>query len=278
MNYIEIKITVQPFVSENGDLFSALLAEMDYESFVENEDGISAFIPEKNYNEAKLTEMLSNFKDAFSDLNFSTKVIKGENWNQKWEENFEPLLIDGFCSIKAPFHQIKKSYPHEIIITPKMSFGTGHHSTTASMIRLMNMLNFNSLEVLDMGCGTGILSIFAAQKKAKKILAVDIDGWAYSNSIENVKLNNINNIEVQQGGEEVLKNKKFDVILANINRNVLLEQMNTYSDCLNDKGQLLLSGFYTEDLPMIKIAAEKKHLIYQKHLVENNWIAALFCK
>lgn len=278
MNYIEIKITVHPFVSENGDLFSALLANMAYESFVENEDGISAFIPEKSYNETKLTEMLSNFKDVFSDLNFTSKVIKGENWNQKWEENFEPLVIDDFCSIKAPFHQVKTSYPHEIIITPKMSFGTGHHSTTASMIRLMNMLNFNNLEVLDMGCGTAILSVFAAQKNAKKILAVDIDEWAYNNSFENIALNRINNIEIEQGGEEVLRNKKFDIILANINRNVLIEQMKTYSDCLNNKGQLLLSGFYTEDLPMIKVAAEKENLIYQKHLVENNWVAALFCK
>lgn len=278
MNYIEIKITAQPFVSENGDIFSALLAEMGYDSFVENEDGISAFISEKNYKERELKEMISNFKDAFSELNFTTKTIKGENWNQKWEENFEPLLIDNFCLIKAPFHQIEANYPHQIIITPKMSFGTGHHGTTSSMIRLMNTLNFNDLEILDMGCGTAILSIFAAQKNAKKILAVDIDEWAYNNSFENIDINDIKNIEVQQGGKEVLKHKKFDIILANINRNILIQHMKTYSNCLNDKGQLLLSGFYTEDLPIIKAVAEEEHLLYQKHLVENNWVAALFCK
>lgn len=278
MNYVETKIIINPFTSDSGDLLSMLLAEIGYDSFVENENGISAFVSEKLYDARKVEAILDNFKDAFESLVFSSKIIKGENWNKKWEENFTPMFIDDFCLIKAPFHNIKEHCKYEIIIEPKMSFGTGHHATTASMIRLMNTLNFDNMQVLDMGCGTGILSIFANKKNAKNILAIDIDQWAYDNSVENAKLNDIQNITIKQGDADLLYNKKFDIILANINRNVLTEQMSTYANCLNKHGYLLVSGFYTEDMPIIKQSAENEKLKYEKYITENNWVAVLFTK
>ncbi len=276
MNYIKTQITMLPFSTDSADLFSALLSEMGYDSFEENSNSLLAYVPEKDYDEQQLKQLLDNFNDAFENLTFHSEVIKGENWNKKWEENFSPMQIDDFCIIKAPFHNIESDCKHTIIIEPKMAFGTGHHSTTASVIRLMNELDFANLNVLDMGCGTGILSIFASQRNAKQILAIDIDEWAYNNSKENAKLNNITNIAIQQGDVHLLNNKKFDVILANINRNVLLEHIPTYSTCLNKGGKLILSGFYTEDLDMIKQCATDNGLTYQKYISDKNWVAALF--
>jgi len=278
MDYIETKFTINPLNSDNCDILSAVLGEIGYESFVETETGISAYIPVNSYNEKLLTENFENVKDFIAEITFESQLIKDQNWNQEWEKNFEPIVIKDTCLIKAPFHQIEEKFPFTIVIEPKMSFGTGHHSTTSSMIELMMDIDFNDRVVLDMGCGTGVLAIFAAMKGAKKLTAIDIDSWAYENTIENIERNNTPNIDVYIGDAALLNEKMFEVILANINRNILLNDMHNYNQCLSSNGLLLLSGFYTEDLPMITEKANELGLSYQKHIVNKNWVAALFKK
>lgn len=278
MDYIETNFSINPFNSDNCDILSAILGEIGYESFVETETGLLAYIPVNSYNEDQLPEAFNNVKAFISDITFNSTLIKDQNWNQEWEKNFEPIVIKDTCLIKAPFHQIEEKYPYTIVIEPKMSFGTGHHSTTSSMIELMMDLDFTNKTVLDMGCGTGVLAIFAAMKGASKLSAIDIDNWAYENTIENIERNNTPNIEVFIGDAALLQNKNYDIILANINRNILLNDMYNYNQCLNPGGLLLLSGFYTEDLPMISNKANEIRLVYQKHIVNKNWVAALFKK
>lgn len=276
MNYIETNIHFEPASEENFDILTALLGEIGYESFSQSESNLLAYILEQDYSESELNTLIESIKNIFTEINYQSNKIADKNWNEEWEKNFDPIFIDDICLIKAPFHEIDSKSKHTIIIEPKMSFGTGHHSTTSSMIKLMANCNFNDQEVLDMGCGTGVLAIFAAQKGAKKILAIDIDSWAYENTLENLERNKIRNTEVQQGDVKLLKQKTFHTILANINRNILLNDMQAYVNALKPNGQLLLSGFYTEDLPIIKEKATELNLTYSHHLTDNNWVAALF--
>lgn len=276
MSYIETKINITPVSDDNFDILSALLGEIGYESFSQGEESLSAYIQSEVYDEVQLKNTIDSISALFSKVNYASEPVEDKNWNEEWEKNFEPILIDGVCLIKAPFHQIENTTPHEIIIEPKMSFGTGHHATTASMLRLMATINFNESTVLDMGCGTGVLAIFASQKQANNILAIDIDSWAYENTIENIERNNSPNIQVMLGGAELLNEQKFNIVVANINRNILLNDMDKYVKTMLPDSKLLLSGFYTEDLPLIKEKATELGLEYNNHIVESNWVAALF--
>ena len=251
-----------------------LIAELGFagfESFVENENGVIAYIQQEDWNEHMLDDINILRSDEFS-ITYEKDVIEQTNWNKEWEKNFNPIQVDGQVSIRAPFHD-NPNLQYDIIIEPKMSFGTGHHETTHMMIQHLIDLELDNKKVLDMGCGTGILAIFAEMKGAKPIDAIDIDSWCYENSIENCERNHCSHINVYQGDASILKNKKYDLIIANINRNNLLNDIQIYSSCLNDQGVLLLSGFYKEDIPIIDAETSKYKLSLEKTIERNNWVA-----
>lgn len=278
MDYFEISFSYSPVSEENNQILMAILGELPFESFTEQDFGIQGYIPINSFNKNDIEESLIPVSALFESLSISEKLIKDENWNATWEENFSPITIDKVCRIRAPFHEVDNSFQYEIIIEPKMSFGTGHHATTENMMRLMFDLNLKDKTILDMGCGTGVLAIQASMLKAKNILAIDIDRWSYESSIENAERNNISNIESLEGDAKLLPGRSFDVVFANINRNILINDMHHYSNTMSKGGILLLSGYYTEDLPMIKEKAMSEGFEYQKHVSKDNWVASQFIK
>ncbi|WP_460880812.1 50S ribosomal protein L11 methyltransferase [Pontibacter rugosus] len=231
---------------------------------------------EDKYSQQDLDDTLSRYTD-FVQATYSVQKIERQNWNEEWERNFEPLFIGGEVSVRASFHEKPANAKYDIVINPKMSFGTGHHETTTLMIENQLTLNHQNKRVLDMGCGTGILAIMAGELGAAEIVAVEIEDWTVENARENAELNNYVSIDVRLGGAETIEGEApFDIILANINRNVLLEDMPAYKAVLKPQGWLLLSGFYTEDLPVLQQRCEELGLAYQSHRVKNNWVSALF--
>jgi len=248
MLWIEYKITLKPF-SPFNEIVVALLAEEDFESFTENEESVFAYIKKENINKENVNLVLSNINCEFS---LETKEIEEQNWNKIWEEQFEPIEVENFCRIRAPFHEAKSGLI-DIVIEPKMSFGTGHHSTTFMMLKAMNIFKdrIEDKYLLDMGCGTAILAIAAEKIGAKNILAIDNDQWAYENSLENIKKNNCHLIDVKLGDANDIKELHFDIILANINRNILSRDLLHYKEVLNNEGLIFLSGFFTTDVTQI---------------------------
>ncbi len=254
-----------------------LIAELGYagfESFVETEDGVNAFIQKEEWREDLLDEIHILSSNEFK-IEYTSEEIEQVNWNLEWEKNFDPIIVDDICSVRAPFHE-KPDTAYDIVIEPKMSFGTGHHETTHMMIQHILKTDLKDKKVLDMGCGTGVLAILAEMRGAKPIDAIDIDNWCYLNTIENIERNNCNHIEAFEGDVALLKGRSYDVVIANINRNILLNDLQQYAASLNTNGQLFLSGFYEEDLEMIT----KECLEYNLHRVEyisrNNWIAVSY--
>jgi ribosomal protein L11 methyltransferase len=205
-------------------------------------------------------------------IEYNQNEVPQTNWNAEWEKNFSPIQVDDLVSIRAPFHE-NPNLKYDIVIEPKMSFGTGHHETTHMMVQHLLQLDLENKKVLDMGCGTGILAIFAEMKGAKPLDAIDIDNWCYENSVENVTRNNCKNISVYEGDAALLVDKKYDVIIANINRNILLMDMKVYTNCLQEGGILLLSGFYEQDIPVIDAEVIKYGLKLEKFIQRNNWVA-----
>jgi ribosomal protein L11 methyltransferase len=268
--YISYTFIVNP-KEPATEILIAELGLAGFESFVENENGVIAYIQQEDWNEHMLDDINILRSDDFS-ITYKKDVIEQTNWNKEWEQNFNPIQVDGQVSIRAPFHD-NPNLRYDIIIEPKMSFGTGHHETTHMMIQHLIHLDLDNKKVLDMGCGTGILAIFAEMKGAKPIDAIDIDSWCYENSIENCERNHCNHISVYKGDASLLKNNKYDLIIANINRNILLNDIQIYSSCLNDKGVLLLSGFYKEDIPIIDAETSKYKLLLEKTIERNNWAA-----
>ncbi|MBJ6369702.1 50S ribosomal protein L11 methyltransferase [Snuella sedimenti] len=254
-----------------------LIAELGYagfESFVETEDGVTAYIQKEEWNDAILEDVqILNSSEFTIEYNFNE--IEQVNWNSEWEKNFTPIVVDNLCSVRAPFHE-RTATQYDIVIEPKMSFGTGHHETTHMMLQHILKNDFTNKSVLDMGCGTGVLAILAEKRGATRIDAVDYDNWCYLNSIENVERNSCKHITVIEGDATVLKGKKYDIIIANINRNILLNDMATYVACLNKNGLLFLSGFYDDDIPMIQEACESHLLKFEEKLQRNNWVALKF--
>jgi ribosomal protein L11 methyltransferase len=273
MDYIEVSFEINPVSSEYREIIAALLGEIDFESFADTKQGLQAYIQLPLFNEDTMNETLSPIKSLFENFNFSITTIKEQNWNAEWEKNFDPIHIGSMCRIRAPFHSSEGNFTYDLIIEPKMSFGTGHHATTSLMLQLMFEVDFSHKNVLDMGCGTGVLAILASLKHAEKIVAIDIDAWAFENTIENAERNMVNNIIAKQGDAKLLENEKFDIILANINRNILISDMHIYAASLKKEGLLLLSGFYTQDLPLILEKAELQGLKYISQLEQDNWMA-----
>ena len=273
--YIEYIFRISP-KEPATEILIAELGNVGFESFIENEDGMLAYIQKYHWFENIFDDIFILNSDEF-EIEYDFHEVAQTNWNEEWEKNFEPIQVDDLVSIRAPFHE-NPHLKYEIIIEPKMSFGTGHHETTHMMIQHLLELNLEKKKVLDMGCGTGILAIFAEIKGAKPIDAIDIDEWSYTNSIENIERNNCHQISVYQGDASLLIDKKYDVIIANINRNILLEDMKTYAKCLEKDGILLLSGFYEEDLILIDEEASKNQLKHQKTIKRNQWISVNYLK
>jgi ribosomal protein L11 methyltransferase len=272
-----IGYTFKVFPKEPGtEILIAQLGFAGFESFVENEDGVTAYIQEGDWNEQILEDIQILSSKEF-EISYVEEVIEQINWNSEWEKNFEPIQVDDLVSIRAPFHQ-NPQLPYDIVIEPKMSFGTGHHETTHMMVQQLLHLNLTNKKVLDMGCGTGILAIFAEMKGANPIDAIDIDNWCYVNSIENVERNNCTHISVFEGDAALLKDKNYDVIIANINRNILLNDMEAYMNCLNNNGVILFSGFYKEDIPVIDAEVTKYGLKLVKTIERNNWVSLQYLK
>jgi ribosomal protein L11 methyltransferase len=273
--YIEYNFTVSP--KEPGtEILIAELGFAGFESFVENEDGVVAYIQQQEWSPEILESIAILNSDEFS-ISFEQKEVAQTNWNSEWEKNFEPIQVDELVSIRAPFHEDKK-LQFDIVIEPKMSFGTGHHETTHMMIQHLLDIDLIDKKTLDMGCGTGILAIFAEMKGAKPLDGIDIDNWCYLNSIENAERNNCKHISFYEGDASLLVDQEYDVIIANINRNILLNDMETYSQRLLHNGILLLSGFYKEDIPVIDEEVSKHGLTLEKTLERNNWVSLKYIK
>lgn len=273
--YIGYQFTVQP-LQPATDILMAELSELGFESFVEQEDGFAAYIQKQDWNE-KILEDVYLLKQPDFNIKYRMEEIAPENWNQAWESNFNPINIDNQVYIRAPFHE-KNSFPIDLLIEPKMSFGTGHHETTHLMVQHLLQIDLNHKEVLDMGCGTAVLAILAEKLGAVKVDAIDIDFWSYENSLENLERNHCQKISVYQGDATLLQQQQYDVIIANINRNILLQDMENYVKVLKNNGLLLLSGFYTEDIPYIEEKAKALHLQKITHTERNNWVGMRFEK
>lgn len=269
MNYIELNVSVEP-KEEGSDVLIAGLAELNFESFVESPAGFLAYIPEDQYQKELVEQFFQEFSEVFL-IRYESKTIVQQNWNKEWESSFQPIEVDGKCLIRAPFHEAQAGFDLDIIIEPKMSFGTGHHHTTQLMIRRLLGMDLQKRSLLDMGCGTGVLAIVAAKMGADPIEAIDIDQWSYENTVENLERNNINNTLVNKGDAQILEGKKFQVILANINKNVLLNDLTRYAQVLENHGDLLLSGFFETDIPELKAEAEKQGLILEGKLLSEQW-------
>jgi len=274
MEYIELNCVVSP-VEPGNEILMAELAEYDYESFKETENGLKAYIQAPLFIENQLKNLYFSQLDGFS-LEYSFKIIEDQNWNAKWEENYPPVVFDNKVAIRAPFHDKFDNVEFDIVIEPKMSFGTAHHATTAQMIRYIAEMDMKDLKILDMGSGTAVLAILASMRGAKSIDAIDNDEWAYNNAVENVAKNNITNINVELGDASLLNGRNYDLVIANINRNILLNDINAYAKCLSSGNLLLLSGFYEADIKLLSQEAEKYGLIYQSHTVDREWVAGIW--
>lgn len=268
--YIGYYFTVNP-LQPAVEILIAELGYAGFESFVETESGVTAYIQKDEWYEAILDNIFALKSEEF-EITYTFDEIEQVNWNAEWEKNFDPIIVDSLCSVRAPFHK-KPETKYDIIIEPKMSFGTGHHETTHMMIQHILNDDFKGKSVLDMGCGTAVLAILAEMKGAKRIDAIDIDNWCYLNSIENAQRNNCKNISVYEGDASLLKNKKYDIIIANINRNILLKDVSMYATCLNINGILYLSGFYDVDISIIENECNKNGLVLQSKLEKSNWVA-----
>ena len=271
--YIEYSFEVIP-VQPASDILIAQLGEVGFESFVEVDSGVLAYIQKSDWN-PDILNGIGILATPDVEVKIGHKEIEQENWNATWEQNFEPINVDGQCEVRAPFHE-QSGTAYDIIIEPKMSFGTGHHETTHMMLQFILDHDFKGKSVLDMGSGTGVLAILASMKGAKSIDAVDIDNWCYQNALENVDRNGCSNIRVLQGDAALLEGQKYDVVLANINRNILLKDIPKYVRSLNANGILFLSGFYKNDIPLISDKCLESGLSFEKNIEKNNWVAVKY--
>lgn len=271
--YIEFDFKVKP-IQPGTEILIAELGFAGFESFVENEEGVLAYIHKSEWNE-NLLDSIDILNSEEFEIGYTFKEIEEVNWNEEWERNFTPIEVDQRCFVRAPFHE-KKDVEYEIVIEPKMSFGTGHHETTFMMLQFILEDDFAGKTVLDMGCGTAVLAILAEKRGAEHLDAIDIDSWCYENSLENIERNECKNIKVILGDASALEGRSYDVIIANINRNILLQDLPVYRKSLNPKGEMYLSGFYLEDLADIKKVSLDLGLSFLKNKERNNWVAAKF--
>ena len=276
MVYSEVIFNLSTTEEFHKDLLINSLSEIGFDTFEDFEIGFKAYLPSAEFDLNKIEQLKLVYEDMFS-FTFAAKSIPHQNWNEIWESNFEPLQVGNRCYIRATFHEPHPEFEYEIVIDPKMAFGTGHHQTTALMMEFMLDENFTDQKVLDMGCGTGILAILASKMGAKDVLAIDYDEICFDSTIENSEINGINNIQVLCGSKEVIPDQKFDIILANINRNILLDQLDRYSEVANSGALLFLSGFYEEpDLSIINQKCNSIGFKFKQHIELNNWVSAKF--
>lgn len=271
--YIGYEFKVEP-LQPATEILIAELGYAGFESFVEHSEGVTAYIQKEDWS-AFILEDIHILNSGEFDISYEFNEIEQTNWNEEWEKNFKPIVVDDLVTVRAPFHDVPDT-KYDLIIEPKMSFGTGHHETTHMMIQHILKNDFKNKSVLDMGCGTGVLAILAEKVGATKLDAIDIDNWCYLNSIENVERNDCKNISVYEGDAALLKNKKYDIIIANINRNILLNDIPTYANCLNENGKLFLSGFYEEDIPMLEDLCNKHMLKLKETLKRGDWVSLKF--
>ena len=256
------------------DLLTTMLAEIGFDSFMDESHCLKAYCSEENRDDNAVDELLK--EPALSDIRLlNIEEMPDKDWNELWEASYQPVVVNERCRVRAPFHAPDSSFEFDLVIEPKMSFGTANHETTAQIIQLMLETDFRGKEVLDMGSGTAVLAILAKKLGAARTVAIDNDEWAYRNAFTNIELNGINDIEIVLGDASSIKGQ-FDVVLANINRNILLRDMHLYVAAMRPKAHIFFSGFYVEDLPSIQAEAERLGLHYQRHLSRNNWVAAEF--
>ena len=279
-DYTKIEFKVTPNEEVATDVLAALLAEVGFESFVPNEEGLEAYVPHNLYDESNITAVVENFPLEGYTITYNSEFIEGEDWNAEWEKNyFQPIVLGEECVIHSTFHTDVPKARYDILIDPKMAFGTGYHQTTCHMLRAILASDMNGKSVLDMGCGTALLAILARKHGATDVVAIDIDEFAYENAKENVVLNNTPDIEVRIGGADAIKeNDCFDYVIANINRNILLADMVNYVRCMHPGSQIFISGFYTEDMEVLKEEAARHGLRYIGYAEDNRWAMMRFEK
>lgn len=279
--YIEVAVKITPYSDENAEIVTAEVSELPFESFTAEDPYLKCYIQKELYNQQALKVVLDGVSDYGFDVEFSANLMPAVNWNALWESQFTPIVVDGKCTIKASFHEGLKRTRYNITIDPKMAFGTGHHQTTYMMCRalLQNEDAVRGKVVMDMGCGTAVLAILAAKMKASHVYGVDIDAVASISAYDNAKLNRVGKvIETYCGDASLLQRNSYDVLLANINRNILLQDIPTYSVCIRKGGLLFVSGFYLEDMPMIVVVAQNAGLEYVSHDTIDNWCCIKFVK
>jgi len=272
LNYMEYCFTVSP-INPGNEILIAELSNLNFESFLETKTGLNAYIQKKDWQPDLLENLYIIHAEEFQ-ITYKLNEISHTNWNHVWESNFQPIIIDDKCMVRAPFHSPMKNVTYDLVIEPKMSFGTGHHETTAMMLRYILNNTMEDKKVLDMGCGTGVLAILAEKKGAKHVVAIDNDPWCFINTTENLQRNNCKVVVPYEGDAALLKKEKFNTILANINRNILLADMENYINVLEKNGDLFLSGFYLEDLKAITAKCNSLGVQLISNLEENNWVAA----
>ncbi len=278
MKYIQVEFKFPEIESYQQDWLISELAEIGFDTFQDERQGFSTFIKKSDWDEIAFNNCLMNLP-SLPPYTYQIIEIEGENWNAEWEKNFEPILIGEICLVRATFHQIDKKYPYEIIIDPKMSFGTGHHQTTSMMLEYLLEEPPTNKHFLDMGAGTGILAILAYKLGAKPVVAIDYDELCFDSMQENVKLNQTEEIDIKLGGKEVIPCAEFDIIYANINRNILLDQLPVYANVIKSGGYLYMSGFYeSPDLSIIRESADSLGFSYINHKKLGDWVAAKFMK
>lgn len=275
MKYLEVTFHTNPCTETINDVLSAFCAEIGFESFVNTDGGILAYIQAARYDENALKAILKTFPIEETTITFDVKEMEDKNWNEEWEKNFfQPIVIDNRCVIHSTFHKEVPKAEYDIVINPQMAFGTGHHETTSLIIGELLDTDLKGKSVLDMGCGTSILAILAAMRGAYPLTAIDIDDWCVNNSKDNIALNHVEGITVELGDASLLKGRKpFDVIIANINRNILLADMAQYAACMHSGSEIFMSGFYVEDIPYIRAEGERLGMEFVHHKEKNNWAA-----
>ena len=279
--YIEVSVKITPYSEENAEIVTAEISELPFESFSSEDPFLKCYIQKELYDAQALKVVLSGLEGMGFDMEWSSTLMPVVNWNAEWESQFSPIVVDGKCTIKASFHKDLKKTRFNIIIDPKMAFGTGHHQTTFMMCRalLENEESVRGKVVMDMGCGTAVLAILAAKMKASRVYGIDIDAVAAISAYDNARLNRVGKIvETWCGDASLLQRNSYDVLLANINRNILLQDMQTYAGCLRRDGLLFVSGFYVEDMPMLIGAATAAGLEYVSHDSIDNWCCIKFHK
>ena len=278
MSYTQVTFIFNADNEVVDDILSAELADIGFESFVSIEKGLEAFVQTPLFSEEEIQKVVDNFPMEIV-IDYSVQQIEEKNWNEEWEKNyFNPIEIENLCCIHSSFHKPDGEFQYRILIDPKMAFGTGHHQTTMLILKEILAMDFVGKSVLDMGCGTAVLAILASMRGAKPVTAIDIDEWAYNNALENTRLNNTNDIRVLLGGAELLGNETFDIIFANINRNILLADIPAYVNVLNEGGTLIMSGFYKEDIPMIREKCEEYQLAFSHFKELENWVMVVCVK